>query len=189
MPECSSGRFYMVRARHPPTRPPIHAHSVLSVVLGVVTVLFSQCIAALFNPIHRRGKGIKWGLVSYTTVVFSAVTVFTAMNLSIQFISFVNNRGFAGGGPLGYRISIGSAVLRITPRLMFLLNNWLANGLVVSSPFYAVFACQGIRCRLLQLYRCYIIYSVNLWAIVFPCLIYLCSLGTYLTSPRAGGDA
>ena len=106
---------------------------------GILIVLFFQCMAALLNPIHRRGWRIKWGLVFYTAVMFSVATVFTAMNLGVQFLSFFNYHGFAGGGPLGYHMFIGPTVLRITPSLTFLLNNWLANGLLVTSPFAAAF--------------------------------------------------
>ena len=39
-------------------------------------------------------------------------------------------------------------------------------------------------CRLFpQLYRCYVIYSMNYWAIAFPCLIYFASVCTY-PNPR-----
>jgi len=90
------------------------------------------------------------------------VTVFTAMNLNIQSISYIDNREFPGvegvlpPGPIGYQWSIYSNVLTVVPNLMFLLNNWLADGLL--------------------LYRCYVIYAMNLWVIAFPCLMYLASL-------------
>ena len=35
-----------------------------------------------------------------------------------------------------------------------------------------------------QLYRCCVIYSMNLWVIAFPCLMYMCSLGMHLSSTR-----
>ena len=38
-----------------------------------------------------------------------------------------------------------------------------------------------------KLYRCYVIYSANLWAIVFPCLIYLGSLSTCSNSLQING--
>ena len=34
-------------------------------ILGVLIVVFFQCIVALFNPVNRRRDGLKWGLVSY----------------------------------------------------------------------------------------------------------------------------
>lgn len=101
-------------------------------------MLFFQCMTALFNPVNRRREGIQWGLVAYTTAMFAIVTVFTAMNLDIQSISFIDNREFPGivgilpPGPLGYQFLIYSKVISIVPNIMFLLNNWLADGFLVS---------------------------------------------------------
>jgi len=53
-------------------------------------------MTTLFNPANRRRDGIKWGLVSYTVLLFSLVTVHTTMQLDIQSISFINNREFPG---------------------------------------------------------------------------------------------
>ena len=132
-PEFSSAQFSMVRI--------IHVYlSVLTLfvwfALGIAIILFFQCMAALFNPIHRRGEGIKWGLVSYTLLMFSFVTVFTAINLNIKSNSFIDNRQFTDPdgtllGPLGYQTWFRSNMLSITFSVMFPLANWLADGLLV----------------------------------------------------------
>jgi len=129
---------------------------------GIVIVLFFQCMGALFSPPNRRA-GVKWGPVIYTTLMFAFATIFTAMNLDIQSISYIDNREYAGDdsaglppGPLGYQYLIYSKAISVVPNLMFLLNNWLADGLL--------------------LYRCYIIYSMNPLAIAFPSLMYLASV-------------
>ena len=99
-------------------------------------------MAALFHPFNRREDGIKWGLVTYTVSMFAIVTIFTAMNLDIQSISFIDNREYAGDGdtippgPLGYQLFIYSKAITIVPNLMFLLNNWLADGLLVCYFFF-----------------------------------------------------
>jgi len=107
-------------------------------ILGVLTVLFFRCMVALFNPVNRNREGIKWGLVAYTVAMFSFATVLTGMALNIESISYIDNREFPGDdglspGPLGYRSSIWSGALTVTPSLMFLLNNWLADGFLVCS--------------------------------------------------------
>jgi len=51
-------------------------------------------LVALFNPVNRKGEGIRWGLVSYTILMFVFATIFTAVNLHIQSTSFINNREF-----------------------------------------------------------------------------------------------
>jgi len=124
-----------------------HAHVCVTVptlfirlIPGTLAVLFFQCMAALFNPINQRGAGVKWGLVSYTVTMFSIATVLTGMALNLESISHIDNREFPGvegefpPGPIGYQLSIWSGVLVIPPRLMFLLNNWLSDGLLVC-PF------------------------------------------------------
>ena len=104
-------------------------------IIGIVIVLFFHCLTALFNPVNRKREGIKWGLVSYTAVMFILVTMFTAMYLNILSISYIDNREFPGiegvtpPGPYGYQPSLA---VNITPDFMFLLNNWLADGLLVS---------------------------------------------------------
>ena len=100
-------------------------------------------MAALLDPVNRRRQGIKWGPVSYTTLMFSLVTVYTATNLNAQSVSFIDNRAFPGiegvlpPGPLGY-LWYNSRVFCTVPNLMSLLNNWLADGLMVGPLFHPV---------------------------------------------------
>jgi len=118
--------------------------STVRFILGLVIMLFFQCIAALLNPIHRRGEGIKWWLVSHTVAMFSFVTVYTATNLQIQSNSFVDNReGYSAtitisySAPLEYQANVRKTALGLIPNTMFSLNNLLADGLLVSSLFNA----------------------------------------------------
>ena len=104
-------------------------------------------MTALFNPVYCRGERIKLGLVSYTAVMFSLATVQTALNLDIQSISYIDNRSFSGikgliePGPLGYQAFISADVLNIVPDVVFVLSNWLADGLLVSSLFGITITC------------------------------------------------
>lgn len=158
------------------------------IILGIVTVLFFQCIGALFDPLNRtRSRGIKWGLVVHTTVMFLLLTVATAMGLNLQSISHIDNREFLTNqfppGPIGYKFLIYSKAISLVPNLTFQLNQWLADGLLVSFVLNQV--VQVLNVRLLQLYRCYVIYAMNYWVVAFPCLMYLTSLGTHSDSPRS----
>lgn len=105
---------------------------------------------------------IKWGLVVHTTTMFSFLTINCCMNFAIQSISYIDNRAFTRDGmfpgPFVYQLYIYSEPINVVPSVMFYLNNWLADGLL--------------------LYRCYIIYGKNPWIMVFPFLIYLTSLAT-----------
>ena len=110
-------------------------------ILGIIVVLFFQCMVALFGPAQRRRGSIRWGLVSYTMLMFSVETVLTGIQLHIQSISFIDNREYPGvegvhpPGPLGYQEFIRPEALSIVSNLMFYLNNWLADGLLVGSLF------------------------------------------------------
>jgi len=171
----------------PPLRcPSDRALFVCSVNLGVLIILFFQCMTALFSLASRREEGIRWGLVSYTAIMFSFATVYTAMNLNFQSVSFVDNRDFLGLGgpslgPLGYQALARSELSNLIPNLMFLLNCWLADGLFVGYLFDPALACPGVlRLLMLQLYRCYVIYAMKSWAvIVLPCFLYLSCVGAY----------
>ena len=119
--------------------------SFVLIILGIIIVLFFQCITGLFNPIHHKGERIKWGLVSYTVVTFLIVTVGTTTNLGSQSVSYVDNRDFPGiegrapPGPFTYQVFTTTSVLSIISSVSFPLNNWLADGLLVSPPSDAAF--------------------------------------------------
>ena len=90
----------------------------------------------LLNPVDRTRGGIKWGLMAHTAAMFLFVTVYTTMNLDIVSVSCIDYREFPGDntppGPFGYTI-FHFFVLNNVPTIMFFLNNWLADGLLVSS--------------------------------------------------------
>jgi len=106
------------------------------IVLGIVIVMFFQCITTLFDPANRRREGTKWGLIIYTVLMFSFVTIRTAMGLNFISTSFIDNREFPGvgdqlpPGPIGYNISACPKATSVVTNLASLLNNWLANGLL-----------------------------------------------------------
>ena len=138
----SSAGCSTVRPRHP------HLPARLSVlisfgrlVLGIATVVFFRCMTGLFDPAHRRGERVKWGLVSYTTAMFSILTVLIAISSNIVSIMFIDSRQFPGvvglvpPGPYGYLLYISPMAISALPDAMVILNNWLADGLLVSSLF------------------------------------------------------
>jgi hypothetical protein len=116
-------------------RPSVHTHLT---ILGIVIVLFFQCLSALFSSNNRAKGGIQWGFVAYIAAMFSFVTIYTALNLNLQSISYIDNREFPGNdlappGPLGYQWFIHNQAISIVPNLMFIMNNWLADAFLVSS--------------------------------------------------------
>ena len=97
-----------------------------------------QTLAALVSPFYRKGQNIKWGLVVFSTVMFGLVTTFTAMNVRLQQLSYIDNREFPGvpdffpPGPVGWSLFMYSKPMVIVPNVCFNITNWLADGLLVS---------------------------------------------------------
>jgi len=111
-----SAVLYGTCKRSPSSRPPIPAH-----YFALLVYCRDARRAVLFNPIYRRGEGIKWGLVSFTAIMFSLVTVHLATNLQQLSISYIDNRDFAGPvygveirGPYGYQ---AASVRKVTYKL------------------------------------------------------------------------
>ena len=92
-------------------------------------------MTALLNPVSRKVDGIKWGLVSYTVVMFSVVTVATVVTCDYISLGFIDNRASPGGRPLTYLMFMAPKALGFIPTLMGLLNYWLADALLVSISF------------------------------------------------------
>lgn len=116
---------------------PVFIQSIRFALLGIVVVLFLQCMTALLNPINHTKGGVKWPLVIHTVAMFSFATVDTALNLDLQSICYVDNRNFAGvsnvllPGPFAYQQFIYSNPINVVSNVMFLLNTCLADGLLV----------------------------------------------------------
>ena len=108
-------------------------------VLGIITVLFLRCIRLLLDPVNHTRGGIRWPYVAYSTTMFLFVTIYTAVTIHLQSTSFINNRNFPGvdgsslSGPVGYQIFIYPKPIRVVLDFIFLLNNLLADSLLVSS--------------------------------------------------------
>ena len=95
---------------------------------------------ALLNPANRKIGGAGWALVAHTTVMFSIVTAITAINIHFLFVAYIDNREYPGTdviipGPLGYENLVSSGAPTIASNVLFVLNQWLADALLVSSLF------------------------------------------------------
>ena len=111
--------------------------SVRPILLGIVVALFFQCISVLLSPINPLRKGIKWALVAHTIALFLFLTIPVGIELNNLFIDYINNREFPGNdefppGPIGYDDLLNTKATTIVFTAMFPLNQWLADGLLVS---------------------------------------------------------
>ena len=108
--------------------------------LGINVILFFRCMGAFFNPVHRTKEGVKWGLAIHTTAMFSIVTVATAVGLYFQSLAYIDNREFTGSnvrppGPMGAKYLVSDGFYAV-PYIMFQVNQWLADGLLVGSTLH-----------------------------------------------------
>lgn len=92
---------------------------------------------ALLNPIDRTGRGIKWGLVAHTLAMFSVATITIGTGLNLQSHAYIDNREFFSSngsvpGPYGYKQLVYTKPISLIPNNMFQVNQWLADGLLVS---------------------------------------------------------
>ena len=108
--------------------------------LGVVVALFFQCMATLLSPANPITKGIKWALVAHTVVLLLVLTISDGIGFDYLPIEYINNREFPGNdespwpGPIGYDDLLAFNATTTVFYAMFPLNQWLADGLLVS-PF------------------------------------------------------
>ena len=138
-------------------------------------------MGGLLNPVNGRMRAAKWGLAIHTTVMFVLVTASSVTYIDLKSISFIDKRQFPGidgeaaPGPLGYSWLVHSDGMGIVSSVLFLSNQCLADGFLVSFGH-----AYSLRCSIRatpQLYRCYIVYSMDYWVITTPCLMYLTSVG------------
>ena len=84
--------------------------------------------------------------------MFSFVTVYTAMYLNLQSISFIGNREYTytganvdfPPGPFGYQHLIYNKAISFVPHIAFMLNTWLADGLLVGSSLHPVIQVSNV---------------------------------------------
>ena len=152
------------------------------IFLGIVVALFLRCMGVLLSPTNSIRRGVKSALVFHTMAMFAFLTIPIVMNAINLSTCYINDREYPGNdksppGPIGYSYVLDRKTETFVFDAMFPLNQWLADGLLVRLVSNSV--AEVIKNRLLpQLHRCYIIYSMNHWAMAFPCLMYLASIGT-----------
>lgn len=96
-------------------------------------------MSRLLGPANRtRARGTKWGLLAHIATMFLVLVVNTATILDLYSVCFIDNRDFSGTyeapdpGPPGYREFIYPDAITVVPNVMFYLNTYLTDGLLVS---------------------------------------------------------
>ena len=108
-----------------------------SLILWIVIALFFRCIGVLLSPANPMKRGIKWALVAHTVAMLSFLTIPIGINLSRQPTCYIDYREFSGDdeappGPIGWDAILSTKPINTIFNVMFPLNQWLADGLLVS---------------------------------------------------------
>ena len=87
----------------------------------------------LLSPVNSIQKGIRWTLVAHTVVMFAFLTITDAIFLHDESTCYIDHREFPGSniylpGPIA---CWGTPATTIVYYVMFPLNQWLADGLLV----------------------------------------------------------
>ena len=149
-------------------------------------------MGVLLSPANPIKKKIKWALVVHTVALFLFLTIPVGIDLNYLFITYIENREFPGDdehppGPLGYDDRLHNKAAFSVFNFMFPLNQWLADGLLVSPISDPVVWVSNVLMPLTQLHRCFVIYSMNHSVMAFPYLMYLASIGMCPSSLKADG--
>lgn len=167
MPYCAPGEVFSSNPNAPCLNPAGYIRRKLEftalmigvILYGVTIALFFQSLRALFYPMKGR---VTWGLVTHTVAMFLCLTISVTTELSQLAPFYIDDREYpqftASMGilePWEYLWGSDWPAMSILSNLMFPLNQWLADGLL--------------------LYRCYIIYAGN-YLVIFPCLMYLATV-------------
>ena len=139
--ESSSPQYYTVRHANPTDFLSAFTMFVRSIVPGIVVVLFYQCMRALLSPTNYKHKagGIRWRLVALTTAMFLFSTAALTLNLDALSSLYIDNRvrpSLHLPGSLGY-LNTQETLSTVLTSLIS-LNQWLADGLLVSSVSMSV---------------------------------------------------
>ena len=106
---------------------------VRKILLGIAVALFCQCMGVLLRPV---GRGMKLALVVHTVTLFLFLTIPVGIDLNYLSMVYVDIREFPGNhqyppGPIGSYEIVTNSAAGIISDVMFPLNQWLADGLLV----------------------------------------------------------
>ena len=153
---------------------------------------------ALLNPVTPKKSSAKWIFVVHTTAMFSVVTVFTSINIYFLSVVYIDNREFTGtdgytSGPIGYEGLVSTGTLKVASNVLFVLNQWLADGLLASSMSESVAQLPNANSALpLQHHLYYELLGRFLPVLDVPRLFRYaldCSYANVISLANAGGKA
>ena len=108
-------------------------------------------MTALVDPANNIKKNVKWGLAAHTVAMFLFLSIPAAIALYTASMEWIDNRNFPGTdelppGPVGYDTTLNFDTRAAIFDVMFPLNQWLADGLLVSlAPNSVAWMSNSVR--------------------------------------------
>ncbi|KAG6826140.1 hypothetical protein H0H92_000995 [Tricholoma furcatifolium] len=117
---------------------------ILGVAYGAELVIFIMCFTLLVQQTTRANFRKNIALIAYISALFICSTLFIAANSEMTRLAFVDNRNFPGG-PSAYEELMFSIPVDNLGNVVFVIANWLADGLMVSAPSSSLWASTSIN--------------------------------------------
>ncbi|KZP26917.1 hypothetical protein FIBSPDRAFT_818838 [Athelia psychrophila] len=126
------------------------------VAYGMLLLLFVQCCHVLLRR-DRFRESPRWGLLAYTTAIFTLATIALGSSLKWNELVFIDQRNYPGG-PSTFSSAYWNYWVTMMSSSCFIVLNWFADALLI--------------------YRFYIICSLGYWSLVPPLMMYVASIVT-----------
>ncbi|KAF9010830.1 hypothetical protein BDQ17DRAFT_1273497 [Cyathus striatus] len=126
-----------------------------AVTFGGLFALAFECMQHIGTK-HRRSR-LEWILFGYSFLLLALGTIGFAGSMKFNDMTFIDDRNYPGG-PNGFAIAYYSHWINLMSFICYILMSWVSDAFV--------------------LYRGYIIWTSNLWVMIFPTLVYLGSIGS-----------
>ncbi|PBK76494.1 hypothetical protein ARMSODRAFT_1078617 [Armillaria solidipes] len=126
------------------------------IAYGILLTMVLQCFQGLF-ALRKEEK--QWWIWIYVSAVLVLATIGIAGNQRFIQMTYIDDRNYPGG-PNAFTLSFYAATSNLMSFIAYIILGWLADGLV--------------------LYRFFVIYDRNLWAVIGLTVIYLGDIGSGL---------
>ncbi|KAK0209099.1 hypothetical protein DFS33DRAFT_503470 [Desarmillaria ectypa] len=126
------------------------------IAYGILLTMVLQCFQGLFA---LRTQERQWWMWIYVSAVLVLATIGVSGNQMFIQMTYINYRNYPGG-PNAFTLFFYATTSNLMSFIAYIVLGWLADGLV--------------------LYRFFIIYDRNLWAVIALAIIYLGDIGSGL---------
>ncbi|KAG6810538.1 hypothetical protein H0H92_011425 [Tricholoma furcatifolium] len=137
----------------------------LGVAYGAELVIFIMCFTLLVQQTTRSNLKKQIPMIAYISALFICSTLFIAANSEMTRLAFVDNRNFPGG-PSAYEEVMFSIPVDNLGNVVFVIANWLADGLMVWR-WLVIYRNCGVAVWLVMIAPCAILLASFILGVLF----------------------